>query len=97
MSRSASPAVPLNSLEAGAEACLDATELDGDTRALLRSLGLTDASHLRVCKTGEPFIFQVRATRIGVSAAVAGRLYVTRNGTALAGLNGSNGPHGTSA
>ena len=52
------------------------TSLDDDTRSLLRSLGLTDASRLRVCKSGDPFIIQVRATRIGVSSAVARGIFV---------------------
>jgi Fe2+ transport system protein FeoA len=68
--------VPLTTLDAGASARLHATQLDEDTRALLRSLGLTDASRLRVCKRGEPFIIQVRATRIGVSSSVAGGILV---------------------
>jgi Fe2+ transport system protein FeoA len=74
--------VPLSRLQVGAEAYLHDTRLDGDTREHLRSLGLTDASHLRVCKSGEPFIFQVRTTRIGVSGAVARRIDVVVNGTA---------------
>jgi hypothetical protein len=49
-------------------------------RALLRSLGLTDASRLRICKVGEPFIIQVRATRIGLSSAVAGSIFVVDYG-----------------
>jgi Fe2+ transport system protein FeoA len=67
-----SAAVPLSTLQAGTEAALQGTRLDGATRDLLRALGLTDDSRLRVCKSGEPFIIQVRATRIGVSGAVAG-------------------------
>lgn len=73
--------VPLTSLEAGASARLHDTQLDEDTRSLLRSLGLTDASHLRVCKRGEPCIIQVRATRIGVSSSVAGGIYVVPDGS----------------
>jgi len=91
VTKSASAAVPLSTLRTGAEAYLHDTQLDGDTRSLLRSLGLTDASHLRVCKSGEPFIFQVRTTRIGISGAVAGRIFVRLNGTTPA--NGSS--HGT--
>ena len=68
--------VPLTTLDAGASARLHTTQLDEDTRALLRSLGLTDASRLRVCKRGEPLIIQVRATRIGVSSSVAGGIFV---------------------
>jgi Fe2+ transport system protein FeoA len=37
---------------------------------------LTDASRLRVCKRGDPFIIQVRDTRIGVSRKVAGGIFV---------------------
>ena len=73
--------VPLTSLEAGASARLHDTHLDDDTRSLLRSLGLTDASRLRVCKRGEPFIIQVRATRIGVSSSVAGGIFVVPDGS----------------
>ena len=68
--------IPLTALQAGASARLHATQLDDDTRSLLRSLGLTDASRLRVCKNGEPFIIQVRATRIGLSSVVAGNIMV---------------------
>ena len=68
--------VPLTTLDAGITARLHTTQLDEDTRSLLRSLGLTDASRLRVCKCGEPFIIQVRATRIGLSSSVAGNIYV---------------------
>ncbi len=80
MIKDASAPVPLSTLRTGTEACLHGTTLDSDTRSLLRSLGLTDASRLRVCKNGEPFILQVRATRIGVSGAVAGRIFVVADG-----------------
>ena len=64
----------------GPRARLHTTQLDHDTRSLLRSLGLTDASRLRVCKCGEPLIIQVRATRIGLSSSVAGSIYVVLDG-----------------
>jgi hypothetical protein len=70
MPTSASVPVPLTELEPGIVARLHATRLDDQTRLFLRSLGLTDASTLRVCKCGEPLIIQVRATRIGLSRAV---------------------------
>jgi Fe2+ transport system protein FeoA len=75
-----SPPVPLTALPAGASARLHGTQLDEDMRSLLRSLGLTDASRLRICKVGEPFIIQVRATRIGLSSAVAGSIFVVDYG-----------------
>ena len=62
--------VPLTELEPGIVARLHGTRLDDETRLFLRSLGLTDASTLRVCKCGEPLIIQVRTTRIGLSRAV---------------------------
>ena len=43
---------------------------------MLRSLGLHDACVMRLCKVGDPCIVQVRATRIGLSSAVARCLYV---------------------
>lgn len=73
--------VPLTSLAAGTSARLHDTQLDEETRSLLRSLGLTDASRLRVCKHGEPCIIQVRATRIGVSSSVAGGIFVVPDGS----------------
>jgi Fe2+ transport system protein FeoA len=68
--------VSLATLQAGTSARLHMTRLDDDTRSLLRSLGLTDASSVRVCKSGEPFIIEVRTTRIGLSSSVAGNIYV---------------------
>jgi Fe2+ transport system protein FeoA len=68
--------VQLTSLATGDSARLHETTLDADTRARLRSLGLTDDSILRVCKSGDPCFIQVRDTRIGVSSAVAGQILV---------------------
>jgi Fe2+ transport system protein FeoA len=68
--------IPLVDLPVDAEAELRVSTLDDHTRALLRALGLTDGSSLRVCKSGEPFIIQVRATRIGMSRSVAAGLLV---------------------
>lgn len=55
---------------------LHEARLDADARRGLEALGLTTASSLRVCQTGEPCIVQVRATRIGLSGAVAREIYV---------------------
>jgi Fe2+ transport system protein FeoA len=71
-----SASVPLTDLPVDAQAELRLSRLDEETRALLRALGLTDGSSVRVCKQGEPFIIQVRATRIGMSRAVAAGLLV---------------------
>jgi len=70
-----SPAVPLTAVPVGALATLHDVQ-DAESRTLLRSLGLTNACRLRVCKIGDPCIVQVRATRIGLSRTVAQCLYV---------------------
>jgi Fe2+ transport system protein FeoA len=50
--------------------------LDPEACHQLRSLGLTESCQLRLCKKGEPCIVQVRSTRIGLSRAVARRIFV---------------------
>ena len=76
MSETSAHSVSLTHVSPGTTVRLHETRLDGDTRALLRSLGLTDSSPLRVCKQGDPYIIQVRTTRIGLSKSVAGGIYV---------------------
>jgi uncharacterized iron-regulated membrane protein len=66
-----SGAIRLTELPAGVVARLHETELDAESRAQLRALGLTDASLLRVCKQGEPCVVQVRTTRLGLSSRIA--------------------------
>lgn len=68
-------AVALTTLPAGAVATLHEVR-DPESQQFLRSLGLTAASRLRLCKAGDPCIIQVHATRIGVSGAVAQHLFV---------------------
>ena len=68
--------IPLSQLRAGSTARMHSAELTTDDCALLKALGLTDRCLLRVCKAGEPCIVQVRATRIGLSKAVARGLFV---------------------
>jgi Fe2+ transport system protein FeoA len=67
--------VPLTSVPVGALATLHDVR-DAESRTVLRSLGLHDACVMRLCKVGDPCIVQVRATRIGLSDAVARCLYV---------------------
>ena len=76
MTDHASLSIPLTDLPVDAHAELRLSTLDEQTRALLRALGLTDGSRVRVCKQGEPFIIQVRATRIGMARSVAAGLLV---------------------
>ena len=80
-----SASIPLTDLPVDAQAQLRVSELDNHSRALLRALGLIDGSNLRVCKQGEPFIIQVRATRIGMSRRVAAALLVEPQNGATGG------------
>jgi len=76
-SMTAAPAaVPLLDLTPGTTAVVREV-LDDHSHAVLRSLGLTDGSSLRVCRLGDPCIIQVRSTRIGLSRTVAQSIYVT--------------------
>ena len=83
-----SPAVPatfrapvrLSELPPGRVARLHMADLAAPDCALLRAIGLTDRCLLRVCKVGEPCIVQVRATRIGLSRAVAHGIFVLPEG-----------------
>ena len=68
--------VPLMDLAPGTLAVLREV-LDNQSRAVLRSLGLTDGARLRVCRVGDPCIIQVRSTRIGLSREVGQSVYVT--------------------
>ena len=68
--------IPLTRLETGRRARLHQADVDDATRRYLRAVGLTAASEFRLCKAGEPCIIQVRATRIGLSKLLAGRILV---------------------
>jgi Fe2+ transport system protein FeoA len=67
--------VPLTTVPVGTLVTLHEIR-DPESRTPLRSLGLTDACRLRLCKMGDPCIVQVRATRIGLSRTVAQSVYV---------------------
>lgn len=69
-------AVRLTELGDGSIARFDHAEVAADDHALLRALGLTNRSIVRVCKSGEPCIVQVRTTRIGLSRVVADGILV---------------------
>lgn len=74
----ASP-VRLTVLRAGDHGSLHATSLILEEREMLRALGLAESSRFRVCKAGDPWILQVRGTRVGLSDAVARRILVIRD------------------
>ena len=68
--------VQLSDLDVGATARLHDVDADPESYSLLRALGLTEGSVLRVCRQGEPCIIQVRATRIGISSRIARHVLV---------------------
>ena len=83
--RDSAPAVPvpvvrLSDLTAGQTARMHCAALSPQDCALLRAIGLTDHCMLRICKVGEPCIVEVRATRIGLSRAVADGIMVEPQG-----------------
>ena len=76
MPATAAAPIPLSDLRAGTTARFHDSRLDRDMTRFLRAIGLTRTSEFRICKTGEPCIVQVRSTRIGLSRALAGQIYV---------------------
>ena len=74
--------VRLTRLRAGDHGRLHATRLVVEDREMLRALGLAEHSRFRVCKAGDPWILQVRSTRVGLSDAVAHRILVIRDRSA---------------
>jgi Fe2+ transport system protein FeoA len=69
-------ALRLADLPVGFIARVHHAHVDPESRSLLRALGLTDGSLLRVCKQGEPCVVQVRATRIGICSRIARQVFV---------------------
>ncbi len=68
--------VRLTNLAVGHRARLHASDLPHQDSALLSALGLAAGSRFRVCRAGDPWIVEVRATRIGLADAVARQLLV---------------------
>ena len=68
--------VRLTNLAVGHRARLHATDLPRQDCELLSALGLASGSRFRVCRAGDPWIVEVRSTRIGFADAVARQLLV---------------------
>lgn len=66
----------LTDLRPGSRGRLLAADLERNDLALLHALGLCEQSSFRLCKAGDPWIVQVRGTRIGISQHVAELLQV---------------------
>ena len=71
------PAVPLTCLCVDTVAQFRGTDLGADDTALLQALGMTGSCRFKVCKVGDPWIVQVRETRIGLAESVACRILAT--------------------
>lgn len=69
-------AVPLTSLNPGDRGRLHRSVPEGRDRQVLDALGLVVDSSIRLAKAGNPWIVQVRSTRIGLADAVARHLRV---------------------
>lgn len=78
---------PLASVRAGQIAIVERVELDADDAALLCAMGLCEGAHLRVCRSGEPFVVAVGgispekchcggSCRVGISRALAKQILV---------------------
>lgn len=72
--------VALSTLRTGAHGRVHEPLLDEESTSLLYALGLSVSQRFKLCKTGEPCIVQIGATRIGVSKAVAARILVVPDG-----------------
>lgn len=68
--------VDLTRLPVGAEARFHGSLCERADLQLIEALGLTGQSRLRVCQAGDPWIIQVRSTRIGLAESVARRILV---------------------
>lgn len=68
--------VSLAQLRVGDEATFHSADLHCDDCDMLNAMGLTGRCQLRICKAGDPWIVQVRSTRIGLSKSMAKRIHV---------------------
>lgn len=78
-STSAAPGVTLTSLRQGDQGVLLSAGLRPADQDYLTALGFALRSPFRLCQAGDPWIVQVRGTRIGLSEQVAKNLRVTRS------------------
>lgn len=73
---SAHATVSLTQLSRGQCATFYKADLRCEDCDMLNAMGLTDRCQLKVCKIGDPWIVQVRSTRIGLSRRLAQRIFV---------------------
>ena len=68
---------PLSSLRPMRVAVIERVDEDHDHADRLKSLGLCVGRKLQVVKTGDPLILRVLGSRLGLSARLADRVFVT--------------------
>ena len=66
----------LTDLRVGDHGRFHAADLAGQDREILLALGLAEQCLFRLCKAGDPWIVQVKGTRVGLSDAVARQILV---------------------
>lgn len=75
--------VPLCQLRPGERGRLHATDLACEDCELLSAMGMTEQCRLTVCRNGGSCIVQVNATRLGLARAIAKRIMVAIEPTAI--------------
>ena len=68
--------IPLSQLRVGDRGRFLAAEMTHQDRDLLQALGISERCDLRVCQAGDPYIVQIRATRIGISDRLAEKILI---------------------
>lgn len=69
-------AISLTQLGRGECATFCRADLRCEDCDMLNAMGMTDRCQLKICKTGDPWIVQVKSTRIGLARSLAQRIMV---------------------
>ncbi len=69
-------AISLTQLSRGQCATFHRADLRCEDCDMLNAMGMTDHCKLKVCKIGDPWIVQVKSTRIGMARSLAQRIFV---------------------
>lgn len=69
-------AISLTQLGRGECATFDRADLRCEDCDMLNAMGMTDRCQLKVCKIGDPWIVQVKSTRIGMARSLAQQIFV---------------------
>jgi len=69
-------AISLTQLRRGQCATFHRADLRCEDCDMLNAMGMTDHCQLKICKIGDPWIVQVKSTRIGLARSLAQRIFV---------------------